>query len=505
VAAPFAAVLLGLLLSLVPVGLAFALGSRFPLAQYRGAPLGLILPWLLVPAFFVASHVALCRGEPAGRGKALRFGVVLGATLVAVLAAFLVLAPIFVRLEARRLEGGAYVVASASAPAAFVMGGEWDGGGGWIVDVPAGEKKSFVAPPVYRESAWSPDGTTIAIVTASRPLGGMDAEPRVEFMDSAGRRAGKAVSLPAAGWWEGIRWAGRRVVLRTWRDRQVGLAIVDPATGGERELDVWRTYWKLGLLRPTDDGRLFVAIGPAAPSDKATDDVSRAQDIVDYEVHRIDVENGRIEKEPIVRETGRPWAAQNRLSPSGRYWLVDRGAGKCDVRPLFDLSSGKEIPPQSPRGARTWLDGDRLAWLESDGSATWLLLGHPGESPEVLRGWKGVDVNLDASPDRKWLFVRTTEPPTEGASDSSMCRELATPTLGGRATDGKVPEARVYEVATGRWVDLPWWSRDGKGDARFARVWAGPRTLARTGPGFFALEDLDRPGVLRDVIGHAVE
>jgi ABC-type transport system involved in multi-copper enzyme maturation permease subunit len=506
VAAPLSGVLLGLLLSLVPVGLAFALGSRFPLAAYRGAPLGLVLPWLLVPAFFLASYLALCRGEPAGRGRALRFGVVLGATVGAVLAVFLALAPILVRLDAGRLTRGASVVASATAPVALVTSDTgWGGGGGWIVDVGTGEKKSFLPPPVYRESAWSRDGKTVAIVTASRPLGGVDAEPRVDFLDSAGRRVGKTVRLPGASWWEGIRWAGDRVVLRAWRDRRMGLVVVDPATGGVREPDLWRIYWRLGLLGPTEDGRLFVAVGPVAPDDKLPDNQSHAQEIVEYTVHRLDVEAGRIDPEPILREKGRPWAAAGRLSPSGRYWLVDRGAGKCDTRPLLDLPTGKEISPESPRALRIWLDGDRLAWLESDGAATWLLLGRPGEPPVALRGWSGVDVLLEASPDRKRLLLRTTEPPKEGSSDVWKCWEFTTPSLRGRVPGGKVPEARVYEVASGRWIDLPWWSRDGQRGGEFARVWAGPRTLARTGPGFFALEDLDRPGTVRNVIGHAVE
>jgi hypothetical protein len=503
VTSPFAAVLLGLLFSVVPMGVALALGSRFPLAQYRGAQVGLILPWLLVPALFLASYLALCRGEPAGRGRMVRFGSVLGAALVAILAAFLVLAPVFVRLEARRLGEGARVFASAGGRTAFVMDEGWEDRGGWIVDVATGERKRFVAPPVYKSSAWNADGTMIALVTASGPLGSKEADPRLEFLDSTGRSEGRPVRLPEASWWEAVRWADRHVVVRTWHDRKMGLAVVDPATGAVREPDLRKSYWRLGLLQPGDGGRLFVAIGAAASSEEALGNAPRARDIVDYTVHRLDVESGRIDGTPIVRDTGQPWRAEGRLSPSGRYWLVDRSAGRCDARPLLDLSTGNEIPPQSPHVDRAWLEGDRLAWLESNDVATWLLMSRPGESPSVLRGWKRAHAKIEASPDRKLLLVRTVPP---GKPELSWgCPDFTTPSLRDRVPDAEASETLVYEAATGKWVDVSWVTMHGRRYRAFSPVWAGPRTLAHTGRGLLAFEDVDRPGVLRDVIGHVAE
>jgi hypothetical protein len=172
---------------------------------------------------------------------------------------------------------------------------------------------------------------------------------------------------------------------------------------------------------------------------------------------------------------------------------------------MLDLLAAKEIPPESPGNSRFWLEGDRLAWLESDGTATWLVLGGPGESPRALRGWRGVDISLSVSPDRKLLLARTGVPPWEYRPEESRCRGIITPALKGLKPEGKVPEEIVYEVASGRWIELPWWPAEEKPVSDSNRVWAGPRTLARTGPGYFALEDVDRPGVLRPVIGRATD
>ena len=396
----------------------------------------------------------------------------------------------------------AAVVDSATAPVAFV-GNAWENEGGWIVDVASGGRGTFVAPPVH-QLAWSRDGKRLAVLTSSSWFGGVAASPRLEILDAHGRRIGRPVPISEPGGWQRFTWAGDRVVLSAWRDRQVGLAVVDPVSGDVRETDLWRNYWSLGVLRPTDDGTLFVAVGATGDSSaKVQDNQSRAQESVDYTVHRLDVERARIEPEPILRETGRPWAATGRLSPSGRYWLVDRAADRCDTRPLLDLPTGKEIPPQVPRGAVSWLAGDALAWMESDGVETRLLLGSPGEEAKVLRRWRNVDAYLEISPDRKLLFVRAGERSKDRVADDAKCPELRARSFNGLPPEGIVPEARVYEVATGRWIDLPRWKPDGMPGGRFARIWAGPRTLARTGPGFLALEDIDRPGVLRPVIGRA--
>ena len=496
VAAPIAAVLLGLLLALVPVILAYVLGSRFPLAAIREVPLGVVVPWLLVPAFFLASWIAFCRGEPAGRGRVPRLTVVLSVTLAVTIVAFFSLAPLAVRIDAERLEKGVSVSASRTLPVALA-GGRVGAGAAWLVDVKSGEKVAFFPPPVHPESVWSTDGKTLAIVTGSAPFGGLAAEPRIEFLDAEGHRVGRAVEIPGASWWEGIRWAGDRIVVRTWRDRSSGIAVVDPATGAAREPDLRRNGWTLGLVGPTDDGRVFVAVGPA---DAGRGPVN-AQEPVDYSVHRVDVERARIEAEPLLRDRGHPWTASARLSPSGRYWRVDGGADRCDTRPLLDLESSREIPPQVPYRAVHWLAGDTLAWLETDGTTTWLLLGRPGEPARPLRGWRGLEVELTPSPDLARLLVHAGNPSTERSMAAWLCQRFRTPGLEALAAGGTAPESRVYEVATGRWTELPAWVPEADPSSSCSRVWAGPRTLARTGPGYFALEDLDHPGVLRPVIG----
>jgi hypothetical protein len=496
VPAPVAAVLLGLLFSLIPVILAYVLGSRFPLAAIHGLRLGVVVPWVLVPAFFLASWIALCRGEPAGRGRVFRSSAVLSATLALSIATFFSLAPLVVRYGADPIEKGALVAASSTRPTALV-GSRAELSAAWLVDVKSGERLAFFPPPVHQDSVWSTDGKTIAIVTGSAPFGGLAAEPRIEFLDAEGHRVGRAVEVPGASWWEGIRWAGDRIVVRTWRDRSSGIVIVDPATGAAREPDLRRNGWTLGLVGPTDDGRVYVAVGPA----DAGRAPANAQDALDYTVHRVDVERAAIAAEPLLRDRGHPWTASARLSPSGRYWRVDGGADRCDTRPLLDIESSKETSPQVPYRSVHWLAGDALAWLETDGTTTWLLLGRPGEPARPLRGWRGLEVELAPSPDLARLLVHASALSKERSKTAWMCQRFRTPGLEGLAADGTAPESRVYEVATGRWTGLPTWAPEADPSSWCSRVWAGPRTLARTGPGYFALEDLDHPGVLRPVIG----
>jgi hypothetical protein len=67
-------------------------------------------------------------------------------------------------------------------------------------------------------------------------------------------------------------------------------------------------------------------------------------------------------------------------------------------------------------------------------------------------------------------------------------------------------------MTTGAWDEIEAWpSEETKVSSKMApgwyegwsysTTWAGPGTLARTGPGVLALEHLDRPGELLAVVG----
>jgi hypothetical protein len=279
---------------------------------------------------------------------------------------------------------------------------------------------------------------------------------------------------------------------------------VNPATGEVKDLGLESPYWTLGLAGPTDDGRVFVARAETEPPlQRGADKTPEAQDKVPYALFRVDAESARLDATPVLRDSGIPWRAGRRLSPSGRYWLLDRNSGRCDVRPLLDLSTGKEILPEVRSDARNWLAGDALGWKETDERETWLLLARPGDTPKAVRGWRDLDVSLHVSPDRKRILVETFPRRGGVSAEDTRCKLSETALLARDLPVVSSPGAAVYDVERGTWTDLePWRTGDFVG-VRWRRLWAGPRTLARTGPGFLALEYLDRPDVVRDVIGHA--
>ena len=83
------------------------------------------------------------------------------------------------------------------------------------------------------------------------------------------------------------------------------------------------------------------------------------------------------------------------------------------------------------------------------------------------------------------------------------CQEFATAKLSSLEPTGKPMENLFFDPSTSQWSEAPRWESAERHPGRYRRVWAGPRTLARTGPGYLALEDIDHPGTIRDVIGHA--
>jgi hypothetical protein len=101
--------------------------------------------------------------------------------------------------------------------------------------------------------------------------------------------------------------------------------------------------------------------------------------------------------------------------------------------------------------------------------------------------WVGIEV----SPDGRRLLVNVaqTERPVEDASGGPIRRRPL--------------ETWAYDVVVGDWQQLDAWPDREIDGFDYRTVWAGPETIARTGPGVLALESLSRPGDLRFVIGSA--
>ena len=435
-----------------------------------------------------------------GRGRATRFGIVLGAALALALAGFFALAPAAVRRHALGPGETRTVIPSPSGGVLIAVSARTDSG--CLVDAETGRVERILPPPV--ESAIvSPDGR-VAVVTWAGSFGAMADRARVEFFDARGRRVGAGASLMdgVAGHWG--TWAGSAVALAAVGARSSRIAVVDGGTGAVRIVDVPSTWGRLSLVGPTLDGRLFVAIGPEEPeaADARGPVRGRAQTAVAYDVVEVDILEGRLGAKPILRELGVPWRAPHLLSPSGRYWLVDRGAGICDARPILELENGLDLGPPSPLGRRTWLSGDVLAWLETSGDTTWLFVARPGEDPKPVRGWRTAFVQLQPSPDRALLLVHARG----SARHSDLANRCPGPSasrVAGLVASGPVPQTGIYDPGRGVWSDLPAWEPAEGLNFDCERVWAGPRTLARTGPGFLALEDIDRPGAIREVLGRS--
>ena len=128
------------------------------------------------------------------------------------------------------------------------------------------------------------------------------------------------------------------------------------------------------------------------------------------------------------------------------------------------------------------------------------MLEKPGGPPRVVRTWSGVEVLIDVSPDLRRILV--------GIGTLTGERDAAGFILSGGF---QYREEWVYEVAGDRWLPVARWERRGGAFrqwgnesfdfSQYRRGWAGPRTLARMGPGLLAFEEIDSPGSIRYVFG----
>jgi hypothetical protein len=128
-----------------------------------------------------------------------------------------------------------------------------------------------------------------------------------------------------------------------------------------------------------------------------------------------------------------------------------------------------------------------------------MFVGTPGGPPRPIREWREANVGIFPSPDRRAVFVSVL--PAGGAPSAAAGRAVPdTADFQAGVTQGSATEEIVYLPGEDRFVTLGHPFSDRPSDQRYS-VWAGPKTLARIAPGVVYLEDIDRPGALRFVIG----
>ncbi|MDX1390557.1 MAG: hypothetical protein R3344_15315, partial [Acidobacteriota bacterium] len=215
---------------------------------------------------------------------------------------------------------------------------------------------------------------------------------------------------------------------------------------------------------------------------------------VDYGVFEIDLERGVLASEPLARDHGVIWYLRYpRLSPSGRYWILDYGRPGHRGVIVLDVTTGEETVVDADPHAARWVTRDLLAWVETAGEMTRLYLGVPGEQPRELRRWSGLRAAIEVSPDGGAVLVT--------ASDVLAEQRMAAFPDSSIPTRRRIEETAVYDLASERWIELAVWP-DEPFDANTYRIeWANARTISRTGPGVLAFESIDAPGELRAFLG----
>jgi hypothetical protein len=477
---PMAAVLLALVLAAIPFVLGTQLGGLFPLAAVGAIPVGFVLPWLLLPAYAVAAWLGLCRGEPAGRGRVGRSLGTIAASLGTVLLGFPIVAAASVRLGTPML----WTAASPRSEAAVLLGGGY-ASRGWIVDLHDGDKLRFLPPPV-RYAVWNEDGSRVAVVTRSGPLGSLD-DQRIEIYDAKGSAVRAPIPVPEALHLVQTVWvAGDLVAVanrRSGKDEAAELLFLHVENGATTARPLPGSGWSHALLGPTTSGALYLASVTDASSGSGG-----------TELRAVDAPGRAVAAAPVYRDaTARPGGS---LSPSGRYWVrVDRGDGPRPAR-VVDLESASEVEGFVGRRA-VWLHGEKIASIEQASGAARLLVARPGERPRAIAEWTRACVDLERSPagdaaivhvraDKEGVCVGSGEPGASGARQDTLQRREA-------------PEVVVYEAEVDRLVVVPLTEREQESGTDVH--WAGARTLALVGVRGMALADLENLSERRFVSG----
>lgn len=486
---PLQAVLLGLILGALPPGLAMVLGGLSPLAIIAGVPLGLVVPWLLLPGYLVASFAISCRGEPAGKGRLRRGVAVLGACCATILVLFLAGVPWVLRARAGRLSGPEVVAAGGGGRAVCVIEQTWPVPAGWLIDKQRARKLRFLPPPV-QTAAWNRDGSLLALAHHAESFGGFTASTHIEFLDEEGHRVGRGVRLShdEVGWVKELHWVGEKLIAAVQLAGQDGaVLILSPESGVVHRVPIEEHAFRWDLLGPTAEGEMLVQL--------MVDTEARR-----YELRRLDLARSVLEPEPLAEAEGLPTWANRGISPSGRYWLARVGESRAGFR-VIGLRGAEDVALPECLWAR-WMTGERLACLEEAGDGRRLTVGRPGEARAEIASWPGSSVVAEASPDGGRVLLQVWDPPDESNDDPAASTDRAFWSAGhGWRVGRTLREVLVYEDSTGALTDLTSrWGAAGPTADRPA-VWAGPETLAFVGEGVLAFADLNGDSAPRYALG----
>ena len=499
---PMGAVLLGGVAGGLPVLLAGEITTGFPHARIGDLALGLVLPWILVPAYLAASFLAAARGEPAGQGRVKRgAGIAIGA-VSAVVVIFVAAAPIAVRANAR--PGAHSVLASVNGGSVFIGRAGPFQNSGWIADLKSGDQRRYL-PPWVGAATWKRDGSMLAIVTTAGLLGSERGGERVEFYGRDGSETRPAISLGESEILYHLAWSGDDLVgIASWfggHDDRVGVVVLRSGASDWTRTGFERPGGLLEMMGRLDDGRIALL-----DVDFETRSASGQGAYRGARIFVVDAPSAKVVG-PIATLASNEVAHQGALSPSGRYLLMfnraPQGAGSSEFEPdrrfVRDLRTGVDAPALSPTARAQWLSGDRLAWIEVGSDATSLVVAAMDGSRKAVRTWSRADVGIVVSPDRRSIFVSVLpqRPKTKTASSAEATSSVRDTPPASR--EGAFEEF-VYLADEDRIVSLGPPFSDRLSDQKYT-LWAGPRTLARIAQGVVALEDLDAPGKRRFVLG----
>ena len=389
---PMQAVLIGVVLTALPIGAAMFFFSVFEFAQIQETHLAFLVTPILPVALVLVSYRAGCLGEPAGGGRIKRGLVVLAIALVLTPVLFAAVAPFAVRAGAA---GGWPQGTATAADRTVSVGGWYEDRGGWMLDTATGDKIRFLPPPL-RSVAWKADGSMLAVIHQAGMLGSIG-NVRLDLIDASGATQ-RSFDLEEGddSYAQDVQWAGDLVLVREWLGfHRAAIRVIDPAAGVVGSIDIdgdeARTWRVLG---PTDDGSVY--LHRLVGKDPRT-----------YELNRMDLESLRLEK-PLLTESGDlPTYTPRLLSPSGRYLaretFEDEDEDKDQASHVFDLQTGERIDYPGSMIAG-WLSGDRLLRLDRDGENVRVVLQRIG-GEELLSRSFGQAVSVKPSPDGEKFFL----------------------------------------------------------------------------------------------------
>lgn len=475
---PMQAVLLGLVLIALPVGLGALTVGLFPMASYRGVPVGAVLAPLLFVGYAVSAYAMVCRGEPAGRGRWLRGTVSLGVASVALVVLFVTAAPASLRLDAGRFHTGGSIYARSQGDRAFVMTFA-DSRSGWLWDLEAGRRLEFI--PGVSWSLWNADGSRLAVIHHGDDFGGLSAQPRIVVLDADGEHVWDREADPDIAFFADARWAGSYFVVHAFltpeaptsddyprsrsgnaRSRTDVLLVASLQADDVQRIELNRAWSAMRLLGPAEDGEVYAVAIEAG-----------RQPTFRISLHRLDAEGLRlhpVEDWTAVTEDKNISGYGFSLSPSGEH-VHDMGS-----KLMFDRGSDEPAPVDG-HGNR-WLANGEMVWRDHF-EGRQIRIGPPGTPRTTLDLQTNESTSMEVSPDRRRVLVSGRMKPDPQAKHRDL-RELW-----------------LYDSRDDSWTDLmPHLDAAALRPGLWVR-WVGSDRLGFTAPGLVAVQELAPGSPLR--------